>query len=53
MSFNAASKGCKTWTLDALGEAVAYGRPWLGHETQQSRVLLIDLEPRRHFAAAG
>ena len=33
----------------ALGEAVAYGRPWLGHETQQSRVLLIDLELQEAF----
>jgi hypothetical protein len=49
LSVGGASKGFKTWTLDNLGLSVAYGLPWLGHNTKQSKVLLIDLELQEAF----
>jgi RecA-family ATPase len=49
LSFGGASKGFKTWTLDAMALSVAYGLPWLGFETQMAKVLLIDLELQEAF----
>jgi len=37
LSAGGATKGYKSWTLDYLGLAVAYGVPWLGCETAPPR----------------
>jgi hypothetical protein len=50
LSIGGASKGFKTWTLDYLCLAVAYGLDFLGLQTQQSKVLLIDLELQEAFS---
>jgi len=49
LSLGGASKGYKTWTLDDLAISVAYGVPFLGCETMQSKVLLLDLELQEAF----
>jgi hypothetical protein len=48
MNLVAASKEGKSWMVYGLALAVATGSAWLGHETVQGRVLLIDneLHPR-------
>lgn len=38
------SKGRKTWLQLHLAACIATGRPWLGHETAQGRVLYLNLE---------
>ena len=38
------SKSGKTWTILALGVAVATGTPWMGRNTKQGRVLFVDFE---------
>ena len=50
LSIGGASKGFKTWTLDYLCLAVAYGLDFLGLPTRQSKVLLIDLELQEAFS---
>ncbi len=49
LSFGGASKGFKTWVLDYLALAVAYGLPWLGCKTRRSKVFLIDMELQKSF----
>jgi hypothetical protein len=43
------SKTCKTWNLIDLGLSLAYGERWLGFETNQGKVLIVDLEIQRAF----
>ena len=50
LSLGNASKGHKTWTLMDAALSVAYGIPWLGCETAQSKVLYVNLEIQRSFA---
>jgi len=50
LSAGGATKGYKTWTLDYLGLAVAYGVPWLGCETAPGRVLIVNFEIQSAFA---
>jgi hypothetical protein len=44
MNVIASTKQGKSWLTLGLGIAVANGMPWLGHNTEQGRVLLVDNE---------
>lgn len=44
LALGGGSKSFKTWTLSDLSLSVAYGEPWLSHETQQGRVLYVNFE---------
>jgi hypothetical protein len=50
LSLGGGSKGFKTWTLFNMGYCVAYGLPWLGKETQKSRVLYVNFEIPEFFS---
>jgi hypothetical protein len=52
LQLGGSSKSYTTWTLDALALAVAYGVSWLGFETRQAKVLLVDLELQPVFCRA-
>jgi hypothetical protein len=45
------SKAKKTWTLLHIAVSVATGSEWLGHKTEQARVLYINLEIQPAFFA--
>ena len=44
MNIIAAPKTGKSWLVSSLAIAVAMGRPWLGFDTSQGRVLIVDNE---------
>jgi regulatory protein RepA len=44
MTVGGASKAGKTWLLMDLAFAIATGRPWLGLETKEGKVLYVNLE---------
>ena len=44
MNLIAAPKTGKSWLVSSLAFAVAMGRPWLGFDTSQGRVLIVDNE---------
>ena len=43
------SKSFKTWTLLDLALSIAHGKPWLGFETVQGRVLYVNFEIQDYF----
>jgi RecA-family ATPase len=49
MTVGGASKAGKTWLLMDLAFAIATGRPWLGLETNEGRVLYVNLEIQRQY----
>ena len=49
LSLGSGSKGGKTWILMDAALSVAYGLPWLGCETERSKVLYANLEIQRTF----
>jgi hypothetical protein len=44
LALGGSSKSFKTWTLLDLAISVAYGKPWLSHETRCGRVLYVNFE---------
>lgn len=43
------SKSFKTWVLLHAAVAIAYGRSWMGCETQPGRVLFVNFEIKKQF----
>lgn len=49
LALGGGSKSFKTWILLDLAIAVSTGKPWLGFETQQSKVLYLNMEIKEVF----
>jgi len=49
MTVGGASKAGKTWLLMDLAFAIATGRPWLGLETKEGRILYVNFELQEQY----